>query len=62
MWPSSFAIDGKEPVDTCLDSLFSLDELGRIDVGLGLRELLGKVVADGDGDDEIAVGKALHKG
>ena len=56
------ALDGEETVNPCLDGLLGLVEGGIVDVGLRLRELVGKVVGDGDGKHEITVCQTLHEG
>ena len=54
-------IDGEEFVDSFLNGLFRNDEFLRADIGLGLRKLLGKVIADCNGNYEISVSESLHK-
>ena len=54
--------ENQKVVDTGLYGLLRLGELLDGHVGLGLCELMGKIVADGDRKHEVTVSKTLHEG
>ena len=55
-------LDAEETVDTGLDRLLGRCELRGVDIGLRLCELVGEIISDGDGDNEVSVRQTLHKG
>ena len=55
-------LDGEYLLNPLADGLLGLGELGSVDVGLGLRKLMGQIVADGVREDKVTVSQALHKG
>ena len=56
------SLDREDFINPVADGLFRLSEFRSIRVSLRLRKLMGQIVADGVGKNEVTIGQALHQG